>query len=340
MRGCHPAARRCSVWLHGMELVVHAMRKEYFVIDAFTSEPFAGNPAGVVLDARGLDDGQMQAIAAEFNLSGTTFILPPSEPAGTGAHQSDQPPALSLRFRWFTPAAEVKMCGHATVAGVHALVESGRLRLRRQAESVSVSIETLSGVLTAYVERMPQSELDRMIWLDMIDPTFTQSPLTPADLARVLALPPDAMAETPPATKTQDQDLLMFVPDFQALNEARPDFRQLAALLTGHRLRGLCLATVKTLTPSINVQSRLFAPTVGIDEDPVTGSVHGPLAAYLVKHGLVRLHDGLAGLTCTQAKPGGRAGLIHALVQPKGDDVFAVRIGGRAVTTMRGTLTL
>jgi PhzF family phenazine biosynthesis protein len=103
-------------------------------------------------------------------------------------------------------------------------------------------------------------------------------------------------------------------------------------------VRGLCLATVKTLTPSITVQSRFFAPTAGINEDPVTGSVHGPLAAYVVKHGLVPLHDGLAGLMCTQAKPGGRGGLVNALVQPQDNDVYAVRIGGRAVTAMRGTL--
>jgi PhzF family phenazine biosynthesis protein len=134
--------------------------------------------------------------------------------------------------------------------------------------------------------------------------------------------------------------MLVFVRDFQTLSEARPDFPQLASLLTRCGLRGLCLATVKTLTPSINVQSRFFAPTAGVDEDPVTGSVHGPLSAYLVKHGLVPLQEGLAGLTCTQAKAGGRAGLIHALVQPQGNDVYAVRIGGRAVTTMRGTLTL
>jgi len=316
------------------------MKKEYFVVDAFTSDPFAGNPAGVILDAQGLDDGQMQAIAAEFNLSETTFILPPAETHAATRGQVDPSPALTLQFRWFTPAAEVKMCGHATLAGVHALVESERIRLAGEEDNVSVRIETLSGLLTAYVEPLPGEEYERMIWLDMIDPTLTPHAVPQVDLATALGLPADAIEESLPITQTQDQDLLVFVRDFQMLNEAKPDFGRLAALLTWHRLRGLCLATVRTLTPSIDVQSRFFAPTVGINEDPVTGSVHGPLAAYLVKHGLAPLHDGLAGITCTQAKSGGRAGLIHALVQPQGDDVLAVRIGGQAVTTMRGTLTL
>jgi len=316
------------------------MRKEYFVVDAFANEPFTGNPAGVILDAQGLDDAQTQAIAAEFNFSETAFILPPTEPEAAADGQIDGPPALRVRFRWFTPAAEVKMCGHATLAGVHALVESGRLQLPDGADSISVRIETRSGLLTAYVEPLPIKRHKRMIWLDMIDPTLTPRPLAPSDLAAAIGLAPDAVVESLPITQTQDQDLLVFVRDFQILNEAKPDFSNLAALLTRHRLRGLCLATVRTLTPSVNVHSRFFAPTVGVDEDPVTGSVHGPLAAYLVKHGLVPLHNGLAGLTCTQAKPGGRAGLIHALVQPQGDDVFAVRIGGQAVTTMRGTLML
>ena len=85
------------------------MTRDYFVIDAFTGERFAGNPAAVVVDARGLADANMQAIAAEFNLSETTFVLP-VDSEGDAAH---------VRFRWFTPMAEVDMCGHATIAGVN-----------------------------------------------------------------------------------------------------------------------------------------------------------------------------------------------------------------------------
>ena len=118
------------------------MEKRYYVIDAFTRERFSGNPAAVVLDCEGLDDASMQRIAAEFNLSETTFVLPPAtgaiepapQPRAAGLHASDvahPPPGVNrpiglpadVRFRWFTPSVEVDMCGHATIAGVHARVE-------------------------------------------------------------------------------------------------------------------------------------------------------------------------------------------------------------------------
>ena len=321
------------------------MERPYYVIDAFAGEPFAGNPAAVVLNVLGLDDRQMQAIAEEFNLSETTFVLPPTEPSASTRENSQQEKEteveadLSVRFRWFTPTTEVDMCGHATIAGVHALVECGRLQFPKTAEKVTVRIDTRSGNIAAFVERIPESK-QWMIWLDMIDPTLTPQSMVESELASVLSLGVESFESSLPMVKTQDGDLLVFVKDFQLLNEARPDFTRLGRLLDRNRLRGLSLATAKTLTPSINLQSRFFAPNVGVNEDPVTGSVHGPLAAYMVKHGLVPVHDGIAALSCTQAKAGGRAGLVYALVQPKGNDVYAVRIGGRTVTTMRGTLSI
>ena len=304
----------------------------YYVIDAFASERYTGNPAAVVLDAAGLDDSEMRAIAAEFNLSETTFVLPPSQPPLSDLGRPH------VRFRWFTPATEVDMCGHATIAGIHALLESGRLRHVDRTESTQVRIDTKSGTLTGYIENIPGDESALMIWLDLPYPILNERCLVTAELARALRLPTSAFESKLPIMQTQDCDLLVFVRDTAALNASRPDFPALSELLNRERLRGLCLATVRTITPSIHVQSRFFAPSVGIDEDPVTGSVHGPLAAYLVSNRLVPIHDGLSGLTCVQGRPGGRSGLLHALVQVRGEDRYAVRIGGRAITTMRGTL--
>ena len=302
------------------------MERPYYVVDAFTNQRFAGNPAGVVFDAEGLDDGEMQAIAAEFNLSETTFILPP------------ETSEASVRFRWFTPTVEVAMCGHATIAGAHALSESGRLPHEDQADSATVGIDTLSGTLTAFIESMPDGKSGRLIWLEMPKPKLAEYECAVGELSSVLGVPAEAFDLKLPIVRTQDNDLLVFVRDFMALNDARPDFARLLAMQTKARLRALCLATVKTLTPSVHVQSRVFAPAAGVNEDPVTGSVHGPLAAYLVTHGLVPLSDGVAGLTCTQAKAGGRAGCLHALVQQDEHGGCSVRIGGQAVTTMRGVL--
>ncbi len=311
------------------------MEREYYVVDAFAAERFSGNPAAVLFEADGLADDQMRAIAAEFNLSETTFVLPPS-PKVLAMHGKSG--NLPVQFRWFTPMMEVSMCGHATIAGVHALLESGRFRRGSGGTAASLRIETRSGVLAAFVEPVPGAPDRHMIWLDLVDPTLTPLRLVGVDLASVLELPVDAFDPLLPAARTQDHDAIVFVQDVGTLNSASPDFQALKTLLQREKLRGLSLATVGTLTPSVHVQSRFFAPLAGIEEDPVTGSVHGPLAAHLVQHGRVPLVDGLAGLTCVQGKAGGRAGLLHALVQVKSDGSHAVRIGGRAITTMRGTL--
>jgi PhzF family phenazine biosynthesis protein len=305
------------------------MHKPYFVVDAFASAAFTGNPAAVVLDADALDDRSMQLIAAEFNLSETTFVLKP---------QQNHAGQAAVRFRWFTPASEVSMCGHATVAGVHALLEAGRLRQPDPQESSALRIETMSGTLTASVECVPATD-EKMIWLDLPDPTLTPFSLERIDLSAAPGLL-EGLDREFPAVKTQDEDLMVFIHDVAALNNLRPNFSRLAQALSQASLRGLFVATVRTITPSVHVQSRFFAPNYGINEDPVTGSVHGPLAAYLVDRGFAPLHDGLAALTCVQGVPGGRTGLLHVLAQPQPAGRCGVRIAGRAVTTMTGTLRL
>ncbi|MCH8213099.1 MAG: PhzF family phenazine biosynthesis protein, partial [Proteobacteria bacterium] len=196
---------------------------------------------------------------------------------------------------------------HATIAGVHAMIEAGGPAADEQANP-TIHIETRAGTLTAFVERHPGTALGCMIWLELIKPTFTRSPLSPVDLAAPLNLTADGFDPALPMVKTQDQDLLVFVENVVTLNNARPDSARLGNLLVGAGLRGLCLATVNTFSPSVHVQSRFFCPQLGVDEDPVTGSVHGPLAVYLVNHGVVEVHEGLAGLMCVQGKAGGRAG--------------------------------
>ncbi len=304
------------------------MPKSFYVVDAFTAEPFAGNPAAIVLDAAGLTDRRMQQVAAEFNLSETTFVLPAERP---------MPGRLSLRFRWFTPMTEAAMCGHATVAGVHALLEAGRLTCP-EGDNLTVHIETRSGPLTAFVEHMPGEPSNQLIWLELRPPELTSHSIDAQKWAAALRIPGDAFDPGLPSARTQDQDLLAFVNDVVVLNAARPDFGALSDLLTGDGLRGICLATVRTLTPSIAVQSRFFAPPAGIDEDPVTGSVHGPLALYLVEQGIVPVREGLAGMMCGQGKAGGRAGVIYALLEQRPGQARTVRIGGQSVTTAKGTL--
>ena len=298
------------------------MGRPYYVVDVFTNERYAGNAAAVVLDADGIGDETMTAIAAEFNLSETTFVLPPTGDA-------------AVRFRWFTPTVEVDMCGHATIGGVHALLDSGRgeALIDRQG---ALSIETRSGVLHATLDKLPGG--GRLIWLALPTPNLEPITLIPSELTEILGVPEEAIVLDPKPMKSRDGDLIVLVRDALTLNEAVPDFAAMAKFCRRHRLRGLSMATVKTLAESVDVQSRFFAPAVGVDEDPVTGSVHGPLGAYVVGHELRPTEDDKAILTCVQGKPGARAGLIRVLIDRSDPDCTAALIGGQAVTSMKGSL--
>jgi PhzF family phenazine biosynthesis protein len=299
---------------------------DYAVVDAFASEAYTGNPAAVVLDAVGLAEARMAAIAREFNLSETAFVLPA------------EAPGTAVRFRWFTPGAEVKMCGHATIAGVHALVEAGRFTALLNDPEAILPIQTASGTLRARMEPITDKPEHSLVWLELAPPRLTRKSLNPDKVARLLGLEVAGLDESLPVMISQDTDVLIFVRDCAVLQSINPDFRELGRYGTRHGVRGFCLATVKTLSPTVHVQSRFFAPAVGIDEDPVTGSVHGPLATYLVVNELVPMEQDKAALSCVQSSPTGRAGLVRALVERTGDDDYRVSIAGRCITTMRGTI--
>ncbi len=305
------------------------MSHEYMVIDAFTAEPYAGNPAAVVFDADTLDDGAMQRIAAEFNLSETAFILTPTEPDA------------DIRYRWFTPACEVDLCGHATIAGVHAMIETGLFAQTEPRGSDNIiRIQTRSGILEARPERITSDAgVGRyIVWLELPQPALSPYTLKPSILSQGLRVPHGGVDEPLPAMLTRDRDVIVFVQDVKVLHHIQPNFTLLAQQSMPDRIRGFIIATARTLTESIQVQSRFFAPASGVNEDPVTGSAHGPLLAYLVLHGLVEPRDGVAGANCLQSKPGHRSGLVRTLGRVEGRILTEVQIAGQCVTTMRGTL--
>lgn len=336
------------------------MPAPYLVIDAFAAEPFAGNPAAVVRPSGTLSDSAMQRIAREFNLSETTFVLP----AGSLGNAPPVAPAVArprFCFRWFTPAAEVSMCGHATVAGVRALWAWGILRgaAGEDAEPVELAIETRSGVLSAWAEPLPSAvgsamspsapptqgacvgaaELPLMIWLALPPPKLLEVAEPPDELAATLGFDNASLDPEWPVYRTPDEDLIVWVGSVPALFSVRPDFRALARWCARRGVRGVSVATTATLDGGIDVQSRYFAPLLGIDEDPVTGSVHGPLALALARRGRGTRSGKTVALSCVQGKPGGRFGQLYALVDlEEREDADSVRIGGTAQVMMRGEL--
>ncbi len=260
-------------------------------VDAFTDRPFSGNPAAVcVLDAFP-SDVWMQQIAAEMNLSETSFVVP----CGQGNR---------FQLRWFTPAVEVELCGHATLAAAHLLFEQGITRA-----SEEVRFETRSGELVC-------SRTDRKIFLDF--PATPPMPLDDEPLGEQLL---DALGiATPRDVLRSRYDLMVVVDEESIARRLTPEFNKLAKLDT----RGV-MVTARSHDPGIDFVSRYFAPRCGIDEDPVTGSAHCCLAPYWAED-LKRSQ--LVGFQAS--KRGGTVGCEVAGER--------VKLSGQAVTVLSGQL--
>ncbi len=255
-------------------------------IDAFTAEPFRGNPAAVCFLDREPDDEWMGNVAAEMNLSETAFLLPRHD---------------GWSLRWFTPVAEVDLCGHATLASAHALWEEGRLGGGEVAR-----FHTKSGLLTA--ERSGD-------WIELDFPAKVEEEIAaPAGLL-------DALGTTHATYVGRNQfDYLVQLPTEGEVRALRPDFSVLRQL----PVRGV-IVTSRAASADFDFVSRFFAPGVGVDEDPVTGSAHCCLTPYWA----ARL--GKTELRAWQASA--RGGMLRVRLA---DD--RVKLAGHAVTVLRGEL--
>jgi PhzF family phenazine biosynthesis protein len=235
----------------------------FFQIDAFAERPLTGNPAAVMPLDRWLDDTTMQAIAAENNLSETAFTVP-----------SDRDDA-DYDLRWFTPTAEVDLCGHATIAAGHALIHTGPVRF-----------STRSGILVV-------SRRGDLLELDL--PAGKLSEVQLPDLNRALGLP-DSPAWS--AEGCNDAAIIELA-DEAAVRAVKPDFKALAKVPR--------MAVVTARGDNEDIASRVFVPYLGIDEDPVTGSAHAALVPYWAE----RL--GRNEMTALQASA--RTGLLHCCLE-------------------------
>jgi PhzF family phenazine biosynthesis protein len=264
-----------------------------FLVDAFTDRPFSGNPAAVCLGTTAsgdtLGDGAwMQAVAADFNLAETAFLA-----GGDGEYD----------LRWFSPAVEVPLCGHATLASAHVLWEVGE-------KAGTLRFRTLSGVLTAerVAERIALGlPADR-------PPVPVDDPALATALTAALGVPADY-----PVLRG-DRYLMVEVTGPAAVRALKPDLGALAGIET----TGIAVTAPGGLD-GVDFVSRFFAPRLGVDEDPVTGSAHCLLGPYWAQR--------LRRTTLTAAQLSARGGRLEVEVGPE-----TVRLVGSAVTVMRGTL--
>ena len=252
-------------------------------VDAFTDKPFAGNSAAVCVLPEARDASWMQSVAREMNLAETAFLL----------RQGD-----GYQLRWFTPALEVDLCGHATLASAHALWEQGCLKRDEQAR-----FYTRSGLLTA--RRTGD-------WIEM------DFPATPAVAAPAPEGLIDALGASAKYVGKSIFDYLVELDSENTVRELKPDFTALRKI----PVRGVI---VTSRAADYDFVSRFFAPASGIDEDPVTGSAHCCLGPFW------RSRLGKTEFVAYQASA--RGGVVR--VRLEGDRVL---LGGQAVTVLRGEL--
>ena len=261
-------------------------RDDLFCVDAFAERIGTGNPAGVCLLGQPADPAGMQAVAREMNLSETAFIV--RERNGFG-------------LRWFTPTVEVDLCGHATLASAHILWEEGYLGTDETARFF-----TRSGTLLAKKKG------------EGIDLDF---PAVPEEPAPALTMLTEALGIPPCYTGKNRFDYLIEVASEREVREMAPDFLSLKKI----PMRGV-IVTSRASTPGFDFVSRFFAPSVGINEDPVTGSAHCCLAPYWQKK--------LNKNTLRAYQSSERGGVIRIRL----DAPDRVIIGGNAVTVWKGSL--
>ena len=254
-------------------------------IDAFTDRPFSGNPAAVCVLSAAREAGWMQQVAAEMNLAETAFLVRRAE---------------GFDLRWFTPAAEVDLCGHATLASAHLLWEEGHLK-----PSETATFHTRSGVLSA-------KRQGDMIWLDFPATPVREATMLP-DLERAVGAPIKYLGRT-------QFDYLIEVESEAAVRTLEPDLALLARL----PVRGV-VVTARSRGGTHDFVSRFFAPRLGIPEDPVTGSAHCGLGPFWAP----RL--GTNEMAGYQASSRGGTVLVRV-------DGERVHLGGQAVTVLRGEL--
>ncbi|MGU7769058.1 PhzF family phenazine biosynthesis protein [Burkholderia sp. MR1-5-21] len=291
------------------------VKRSFKVVDVFTSRPLLGNPVAVVLDAENLSSETMQAIAGWTNLSETTFVLPP------------ETVDADYRLRIFTPRSELPFAGHPTLGSAHAILEAGRVtprqngRLIQQCEIglVEVTVDEHDGE-RALAFRLPPAKIEPLLAEDV------------ADLERILECKV-GMRCAPATVDVGPIWVIAHLHDAASVLDLRPDFAALAAFERRVGVTGLTVFGHHEHGDAA-IEVRTFAPSCGVEEDPVCGSGNGSVAAFQWARGM--LPPGGQKYVAAQGRRVGRDGRVKVTVDAQG----RVGVGGACVTCVDGSLAL
>lgn len=299
-------------------------RLHYHLLDVFTDRAFGGNPLAVFTNGRDLTTETMQKIAREMNLSETTFVLPPDDPAN------------HFRVRIFTPAIEMPMAGHPTVGTAYALAlehmleVSGtqtHLRLEEQVGLIPVTLDLRDGVPVMATMRQPL-------------PTFGAEWADRQAIADLLSIDVSGIDPHLPLEVVSCGVPFLFVPitDGTTMERLRLRLDVWERTLKDFAAPSVFAFTRQTVLPTSTVHSRMFAPAMGILEDPATGAASGPLGCYLFKHGIVT--DSPVRVVSEQGFEMGRPSLIHIQIDHLANRITGVHVGGQCVWMGEGYLVV
>ena len=284
--------------------------KDVYQIDAFTKQPFNGNSAAVIF-TDDLTDEEMQAIAKEMNLSETAFIS-----------SSDK---ADLKLKWFTPAIEVELCGHATIASLHYLAERNIIQ-----RNSPITFETLSGVIECMVD-------EDTYYMKLPVPIFEKFESRYDDIIHTLGIEQNDLDDQYPFILQNNGNLFIYVRSLEAIKNLKPNFKELVKLSKEEgEFTEVTVFSRETVDAENDAHLRFFAPYYGIDEDPVTGSANGPLLLVMRKLGLIEKDTEGKTFTFEQGDFLGRKGRVNVSFSQGKNELM---IAGNAVTVLKGELT-
>ena len=300
------------------------MRLNYHLLDVFTDRQFGGNQLAVFPDPPpDLPAELMQQIAKELNLSETTFVLPPSESGS------------DFRLRIFTPAAELPMAGHPTVGSAYMLARLGALRRIENARTIV--FEEGVGPIAVTIHADEQGDPGD-VWMHQPIPQFLDIYDDRPTIAEILSLTSADLHEDAPIQVLSSGEPFLFVPvkSLEAIQRIRLRIDKWEDALAGTNAENIFVTTTETVYDSSTIHSRMFAPALGILEDPATGSASGPLGAYLLRYDLVKSGE----LVSEQGFEIGRPSFIRIRARRTGSAFSEVSVGGECAYVGYGTLVI
>lgn len=296
---------------------------QYYLTDVFTQHPFGGNQLAVCLNAEGLTTETMQALAREFNLSETTFVLPPEQPEHT------------YRVRIFTPGRELPMAGHPSIGTAYILARKGLIPLKEPETAIVLEEKVGPIPMRLSIKDGAADSIQMQQPLPTFGPQFTDR----ATIARLLSIEDTDLHPTLPLQAVSCGVPFLFVPvnSLEAIRKVRLRQDVWEQTLQPMEANQVFVFTQETERPDSTVHCRMFAPAMGIGEDPATGAAHGPLGSYLLSQHLIQ--PGVEFIS-EQGFEMGRPSIVRVRIEQEDGHISGVYISGQCCFIGAGTIEL